>query len=140
LRLPSTDLIDSDILPEPKPPQQNAGYTPKKTTTSNPPPADSKVELEQRSKINNILWIVCEKKKGDMSVVLSKITSFIGKDGKEIKGVTDAQNLKGKRLEIALKNIMKDFPDATKTVEEAMSKKFEPKNMIDTADYGDMSE
>jgi hypothetical protein len=74
------------------------------------------------SKIKLILWEVAQKDKEKTIELLEKYTSFIGKDGKEVKGVTDIKKLSEGRLKATYGKLTKEFPDISKKVKEDIAK------------------
>jgi hypothetical protein len=93
------------------------------TTTTNNNNNASESDLEVLTKVKRILWEVSEKNKEKSIELLEKHTSFKGRDGNIVAGLTDFTKLSGKRLLATYGKLQKEYPDIYKKVKEEMAKK-----------------
>jgi len=84
---------------------------------------EAETDIEILSKVKNILWIVAEKDNDKLIKLLEEYTSFKGRDGKQVKGLTDFKELKDKRLRATYGKLQKKYPDIYKLVKEKADKK-----------------
>lgn len=87
---------------------------------------DKESDLEILTKVKKILWEVSGKNKEKSIELLEKHTSFTGKEGKTIKGITEFEKLKDKRLKATYGKLQKEYPE----IYEKVKKDFEEKKKV----------
>ena len=97
------DTKDADTMPPDKPESaQNATKPAEATTTS--------TEHDQRVKLSDMLLEMCDGDREVFKYQLERITKFKGRDG-PVPGVDSTTKLKGKRLEVTLSIIQRNYDD-----------------------------
>lgn len=92
------------------------------TGNTSKPKEQTAEEKKQVSKLKNVLYFAADKDNDKMVELLEQNTSFKGRDGKQVAGLTDFDALNGKRLEVTLSKIEKLYSDIVKHVEEKVKK------------------
>jgi len=85
------------------------------------------LEKEIRDKLMNILYFAAKKDKNKAVELLEKYTSFTGRDGKEVPGISDINKLKDKRLNTTYDRVQKDYPELYAQVKELYENKMKEK-------------
>jgi hypothetical protein len=85
------------------------------------------LEKEIRDKLMNILYFAAKKDKNKAVELLEKYTSFTGRDGKDVPGITDINKLKDKRLNTTYGRVQKDYPELYAQVKELYENKMKEK-------------
>lgn len=96
----------------------NKNKTGNSTGNTSKPKEQTADEKTQISTLKNILYLAAEKDIDKMAKLLEQNTSFKGRDGKQVKGLTNFNELVGRRLEVTLSKIEKLYPDIVKLVNE----------------------
>lgn len=72
-------------------------------------PQNQDLELQRQDMLYDILCILCENDLTLVSKELERFTSFTGRNNQVVAGVTDVTQLKGRRLEVTLDKVKKEF-------------------------------